>query len=166
MRPGRNECGRRWPLVKRIYSELTDLELAEVMPSRERRRLDAVLVKRGHPPKILEVDETQHFNEYRAMTLRAYPRSVRIGFPKAKWIARSEDKQKLEGGGFGRPRPPLFPGAGGRHRQRAFRDALADIVPLAYGWAPTLRIADFEVNDWVFRPGARSRMGELLESRC
>jgi hypothetical protein len=62
VRPVRDQCGRRWPLVKRIYGELTDLELAEVMPPRERRHLDAVLVKRGRPPRILEVDETQHFN--------------------------------------------------------------------------------------------------------
>jgi hypothetical protein len=41
-----------------------------------------------------------------------------------------------------RPCPPLFPDAGGRHLQRAFRDALADLVPLEHGWLPTLRIAD------------------------
>ncbi len=53
------------------------------MPLREHRRLDAVLMKRGQPPRILEVDETQHFNEYRATALRAYPRGVRVAFPKS-----------------------------------------------------------------------------------
>jgi hypothetical protein len=33
------------------------------------------------------------------------------------------------GGGFARPRPPLSPGDGGRHRRRAFLDALADLPP-------------------------------------
>lgn len=30
-------------------------------------------------------------------------------------------RRRLEGGGFGKPKPPLFPGDGGRHRQRALR---------------------------------------------
>jgi hypothetical protein len=165
LRPGRFECKRRWPLVQRIYEELTGMELGEVMPHRERRAIDAILIKSGQPARLLEVDETQHFNEFRAMTLRSYPRSVRVAFPMSVWIARSEAKQRLEGGGFGKPKPPLFPGDGGRHRQRAFRDALADILPPAHGWAPTLRIADFEIQDWIFAPDSRSKMTRLLASR-
>ena len=165
MRPGRRECARRWLLVKRIYSELTGMGLPDDMPLRERRQVDAILVKRSQPPRILEVDEVQHFNAFRAATLRAYPRSVRLAFPRAAWIAHSEEKKRLEGGGFGKPRPPLFPGEGGRHRQRAFRDSLADILPPAHGWAPTLRIGDFEVEDWIFGPRARSKMRALLAGR-
>lgn len=165
MRPGRAECKRRWPLVRRIYSELTGLELPEEMPVRERRQLDAILIKRGQPPRVLEVDEKQHFNEFRATTLRAYPTSVRLALPKRAWIGRSEAKRRLEGGGFGRPKPPLFPGEGGRHRQRAFRDALADILPPAHGWAPTLRIGHFEVEDWIYGSQAKAQMRKLLAER-
>lgn len=164
-RPGRSECGRRWPLIQQIYHELTDLELPETMPPRERRQLDGILVKRGQRNRILEVDETQHFNRFRAVTLAAYPRSVRLGFPKADWIKRSQSKQRLEGGGFGKPRPPLFPGEGGRHRQRAFRDALADILPPSNGFGPTIRIAYFEVEDWIYGPRSKVKMRELLENR-
>jgi hypothetical protein len=164
-RPGRRECGRRWPLLQQIYRELTGYKLPDEMPPREWRKVDAILMKRGQPPRILEVDETQHFNGYRATTLGSYPRSLRLAFPKAAWIRRCEEKGKLEGVGFGRPRPPLFPGQGGRHRQRAFRDALADILPLAHGWGPTLRIGDFEVEGWLFGRGARARLGELLAGR-
>lgn len=165
MRPGRAECRRRWILVQAIYKELTGRRLPETMPPRERRQLDAIFRKRGQPARVFEFDETQHFNHYRAQTLRTYPRSVHLAFPKRTWIGRSEVKQRLEGGGFGRPKPPLFPGDGGRHRQRAFRDALADILPLSYGWLPTLRVADFEVSDWIYSPRAKAKMRELLASR-
>ena len=53
---------------------------------------------------------------------------------------------------------PLFPGEGARHRQRAFRDALTDILAPDYGFAPTLRIAHFEVKDWI-NPARRSVKG-------
>jgi hypothetical protein len=165
LRPGRAECRRRWPLVQTIYAELTGLELPETMPPREHRRLDAVLRKRGRPPLVLEVDEKQHFNRFREQTLRSYPASVKPAYPKRLWIERCQQKTRLEGGGFGKPRPPLFPGEGGRHRQRAFRDALADILPPAHGWQPTLRVADFEVADWIYGDIAKRRMKALLAER-
>jgi hypothetical protein len=164
-RPGKAECGRRWPLIQRLYNELTGLELPQTMPPREHRMLDSILVKRGQEPRIVEVDEKQHFNVERARTLRTYPRNVRLAFPKRVWIARSDAKRRNEGVGFGRPCPPLFPGEGGRHRQRAFRDALADILPLSRGWAPTLRIGFFEVEGWIFGPSAKTEMRRLLAER-
>jgi hypothetical protein len=163
--PSRSQCGRRWPVVRRIYSELTGLELPEEPPPRERRTVDLILKKRGQAPRIVEVDETQHFNEFRAITLRGYPSSATIAFPKRDWVVACNAKKRLEGGGFAKPRPPLFPGENGRHRQRAFRDALADLVPAVHGWLPTLRIADFEVEDWIFDRRPRARMVSLLASR-
>jgi hypothetical protein len=165
VRPGRVECGDRWPLVCTIYSELTGLELPDEMRKVERRTVDAVLVLPGSPPRILEVDEKQHFNAYRSATLRHYKDDVPLAFDADVWIARSDAKLKLEGGGFGRPMPPLFPSDGGRHRQRAFRDALTDILAPRYGFAPTLRIADFEVKDWINQPDRADRMRQLLSER-
>lgn len=80
-------------------------------------------------------------------------------------MSRSDKKTKLEGGGFAAPKPPLFPGENGRHRQRAFRDALCDILPLEHGFAPTLRIADFEVASWMHSSDAAARMERLLVNR-
>lgn len=118
-----------WPLVQEIYAELTGGgSLPETMPPRERRQVDAILVVGGEA-RILEVDETQHFNRFRALTLRRYNGQIPLAFPAADWIAACEAKKRLEGGGFGKPRPPLFPRDGGRHQQRAFRDALADFCP-------------------------------------
>jgi hypothetical protein len=164
-RPGPVECGRRWRLVCRLYYELTGLELPDEMPPRDRRTVDLVLRRRGEHPRIIEVDESQHFNLFRARTLRAYPRSVSVAFDRRAWLQACDAKTRLEGGGFGRPRPPLFPDDAGRHRQRAFRDALADVLPDVHDWQPTLRLADFETQDWVFARGASKRMRELLARR-
>lgn len=135
------------------------------MPARETRRVDAVLDTADGASRILEVDETQHFNRYRALTLRLYPSSARVAFPIERWIEQSEKKMRLEGGGFGKPKPPLFPAEYGRHQQRAFRDALADLLPLEHGWEPTLRIADFELLPWIYGGGTEERMRALLDER-
>ncbi len=165
MRPGLTECGKHWPLVRRIYRELTNKNLPETMPPRERRRVDCVLKLAHSPPRIIEVDETQHFNCYRAATLRLYPAEIPLAFDRTAWIERSESKIRLEAGGFAKPKPPLFPGDGGRHRQRAFRDALCDILPPDHDFLPTLRIADFEVCDWLMASDAYQRMKNLLDCK-
>lgn len=99
------------------------------------------------------------------MTLRRYPRSVRVAFDRGVWLQACTAKSRLEGGGFGSPKPPLFPHDDGRHRQRAYRDALADLLPAVHGWLPTLRIADFEVEDWIYGRRARTHIGDLLATR-
>jgi hypothetical protein len=165
LRPGRQECRGRWQLVQEIYAAVTGGSvLPDAMPENERRSVDQVLVV-GGAHRILEVDEIQHFNRYRATALRRYPSDLAVAFPVDAWTAACDRKHKLEGGGFGKPKPPLFPELGGRHQQRAFRDALADILPGEYGWLPTLRIADFEVVSWIREPNRRQRMSELLASR-
>jgi hypothetical protein len=54
----------------------------------------------------------------------------------------------------------------GRHRQRAFRDCLADLLPAIHGFGPTIRIADFEVEDWISSPDAPDRLGDLIADRA
>ena len=166
IRPGKVECGAQWPLTKQIYADLTSgMLLPDVIRPVERRQVDAVLRCPGHPRRILEVDEKQHFNHYRVRTLSFYGNELPLAFPVDAWVTRSKQKRRLEGGGFSKPKPPLFPGDGGRHRQRAFRDALCDIVPLEHGFLPTLRIADFEVASWLHYGDARERMASLLDGR-
>lgn len=62
VRPGKVECRACWSLVCSIYEELTGLELPDVMPPREHRRVDALIVIPAQQPRIFEFDETQHFN--------------------------------------------------------------------------------------------------------
>jgi hypothetical protein len=164
-RPGRLECGDRWPLMQRIYKRLTDgLTLQAVAPPLERRNKDGVIGGRGWPLRILEIDESQHFNTYRTLTLEMYPPTEPLAFPRREWMQAGEGRIPRAGGGWGAPRPPLFPLAGGRHRQRAFRDALADLLPPLYQYAPTLRIAYFEVP-WIWERDAPSRMRAVIQDR-
>lgn len=165
LRPGRDECGPEWRRVRLIYRRLSGgLELAEVMGSRETRIVDGIIGGRGVPWRIFEFDESQHFNEFRAMTLGLYPSDLALGYPKRVWVEASRRGRASQGGGFARP-TPLFRMAGGRHRQRAFRDALADLLPAHHGFAPTLRIADFEVKGWIWERGAGARLARLIEAR-
>src|SRR5688500_5388223 len=91
-RPGRAEGGRRWKLMCELYAELSGMELPELMPPRERRDLDIVLQRRGEPPRIIEFDETQHFNAYRAQTIRGYPRSVLVAMDRRAWLKTCDAK--------------------------------------------------------------------------
>jgi guanosine-3',5'-bis(diphosphate) 3'-pyrophosphohydrolase len=164
-RPGRSECGKRWEQICTIYRALESRQLPEVMPSRERAHIDGILVTPDGIRRIIEIDEYQHFNLFRATTLELYPKNDVIAFPRKEWMRQCTAARNLPGAGFAKPCPPLFPAEGGRHRQRAFRDALRDLLPPLYDFAPTLRIAHFEVEDWIFGPQARKRMSALLEGR-
>ena len=164
-RPGLLECRSLWPLIQETYRAISGRQLPDTMPPRERRTVDGVFHLRSGQPFIFELDEKQHFNGFRATTLHMYPDTMRLGFSKKRWIERCLQKKKLEGGGFAKPKPPLFPGENGRHRQRAFRDALTDLLPQEHGFAPTLRLADTEIRDWIFNPDAARRMTDLITDR-
>lgn len=164
VRPGKSESGTRWSLVQEIYHRLSGLELPDVMRSVERRTADGVFQLEGQT-FVFELDESQHFNEFRMTTLYCYPDDLPIAFDKSDWIRRCRAKTRLEGGVFALPKPPLFPEVNGRHQQRAFRDALCDILPPEHGWLPTLRLGDFDVGRWVEKPDAREQMDQLVHER-
>lgn len=166
LRPGRTECGPLWPVLRAIYSALTSgLELPDVMPARERRAVDGIVTDVDGMKRILEIDETQHFNVFRLRALDLYPPDIKLAFPVDEWKTVSQHKTRLEGGGFARRRPPLFDLENGRHRQRAFRDAIADLLPPLYGWGSTVRIAYFELEPWIWQPNATSEFARRFASR-
>lgn len=135
------------------------------MPPREWRSLDALWTDSSGGQRIIEYDEEQHFNRYRKTTLQNYPELVSVAFDKTTWEQRCLTREVIRGGDFSNPRPPLFPMKGGRSYQRAFRDMLADVLPLAHGWKPTIRIAHFEVSAWLKTRSADKQMRHLLESK-
>lgn len=166
LRPGRAECAGAWPVVGRIYAALTGLELPELAPPRERRRLDVVLAHRDGSRQVLEIDEREHFTAARAVTLAHYPPDTPLGFSRKVWAERCETLAGQEpGGGLAKPCPPLFPGEGGRHRQRAFRDALADLVPPEHGWHRTVRISDSEASVVAYGADPAGALRALLAER-
>lgn len=164
-RPGRTECGQDWQTVKSIYRLLAGSELPDEMPTRERRRLDAVRIGPSGRQRVIEYDEGQHFNRFREVTLKNYPDTIPLAYDKASWTIRCATHEEIRGGGFSKPRPPLFPMEGGRNYQRAFRDMLADVLPPAHGWDPTPRIGHFEVGSWLYNRDAEDRMKNLLRSK-
>jgi hypothetical protein len=165
VRPGKEECGSLWPTIQSVYNDLTGKELPDGMRKVESRELDAVVVGPDKLSRVFEVDEAQRFNPFRAATFMHYPPDACTAFDREAWRSRSAAATKLRGGGFARAMPPLFPEAGGRHLQRAFRDVLADLVPSVHGWSPTLRVADWEVISWLHDADAAKRMAELLASK-
>lgn len=87
----------------------------------------------------IEVDESQHFTSFRLATLDLYPADVPLGFEideyKAlcrDWAAKS-DKYRAA-------KPAVGFGPGGRQRQRAYNDALRDLVIPALGYPPVIRV--------------------------
>ena len=164
-RPGKIECGRHWPLVCEIYADMTGLKLPELMPPREWRHVDGILKCGASDQRIVEVDESQHFNIYRGRTLKHYTAELPLAFDRSIWMEKSQAEPRQKSGNWAKPRPPLFPGDGGRHKQRAFRDALADILPPANGFLPTLRIAYFEVEPWIEAESAYKQMQDLLNRK-
>jgi hypothetical protein len=166
MRPGRSECGPLWSTIAAIYSVLTDgLVMPDHMPSRERRAVDGLVVDAVGFQRILEIDEAQHFNAFRGASLDLYPPDAEVAYPLHAWRSMSQHKSRLEGGGFARPKPPLFGMKNGRHRQRAFRDALADLLPPLHGWGPTLRIGYFELEPWIWGTDAPTEFTRRFGSR-
>jgi hypothetical protein len=148
-----------------ICRTLTARELPPTMPARERRKVDAIIEVSGYAPRIFEFDESQHFNIHRAATLRAYPDDVTTAFPRDLWLRASQDSTRKLGttGGWGRARPPLLPHPGGRHLQRAFRDALADLLPAVHGWAPTDQLPPIAA---LLSAGPHEPTGRPVVNRC
>src|SRR3954447_4336577 len=91
VRPGRAECLDVWPLVQDVYRSLTDRPLPEQMPTRERRRLDAVITYPDGRQGVLEVDERQHFTSPRMITLDFYAGRVRTAFSVTTRIDRCHE---------------------------------------------------------------------------
>lgn len=162
LRPGRAEIGTAWNSLNGAYAALTGLALPDAAPPRERRRLDVVLAWADGSSQVVEIDETQHFTPERLLTLDHYPSEAVLGYDVEQWRTESAVPRRPRGGGWGRPRPPLFPGEGGRHRQRAFRDMLADLLPPQYDWRPTIRLHAESVLPDLAQPDSINRVRVLL----
>jgi len=104
----------------------------------------------------VEFDETQHFNQFRFITLKYYNDKNYYSFDLNIYKTTANAKKVKPGiSGFQKLRSfdPLFPEMldgekqDNRPRQRAFRDYLKDITPVLKGYNPTLRISYKTTND-------------------
>ena len=79
-------------------------------------------------PFILEFDESQHFSQARLITLQLYPKTLRMGFSLTRWQDLCREIKAMDD-------QPID-----RDERRAWYDALRDLVPIVYGFKPTVRL--------------------------
>jgi very-short-patch-repair endonuclease len=82
---------------------------------------------------IIEFDEKQHFTPLRAASLKAYPPTVRLGFPKERWVTLCDEIRAGDNS-------PIY-----RDEQRAFYDAVRDILVPELGYRPVVRVFENDV---------------------
>ena len=80
------------------------------------------------PGFIVEFDESQHFTSLRKVALSAYADTASLGFSTKRWMELCEQYDR-------RDNAPIF-----RDEQRAWYDALRDLVPSIKGLQPTMRL--------------------------
>lgn len=94
-----------------------------------------------HEPSgtFIEIDESQHFTTWRLQTLDLYPPGTPLGFDLdeyralcAQWAPKSDRYRATK--------PAVGFGDRGRQRQRAYHDALRDLVVPLMGHPPVIRV--------------------------
>lgn len=106
---------------------------------------------------FIEIDEHQHFTSYRLAALGLYPEDTPLGFDLTqyrdlckKWSPQADRyRASKEAVGFG---------PGGRQRQRAYYDALRDLVTPAMGHPPVIRVAAPERDGIAAYASTRERL--------
>jgi len=89
---------------------------------------------------FIEIDESQHFTSFRALTLGMYPANAVVGFDMDEYRRLCEE-WALRSDRYRRNKAARGFGMGGRQRQRAYHDALRDLVTPAMGHPPVIRVA-------------------------
>ena len=151
--PNKPKLKNYWKQLELVYQDLTDnkLNLEEKLKNLEQKKLNAkqsldIWFKEPYNLAI-EFDEKQHFNIFRKKTLDYY-KNLEVGFNLNDYQRLNDRIIKPGKSGFTKLKSndPLFPemnegdNQDNRIRQRAFRDYLKDISPLAQGFKPTIRI--------------------------
>lgn len=110
---------------------------------------------------LIEVDTWQHFNHYRLIALNMYPPKVHLGFDLNEY--RSLCRQWAPRSDHYRPDSAsiVFGDAGDAlQRQRAYEDALRDLVTPAMGRPPVVRVP---ANDGDGEAAYKRVRDQLLE---
>lgn len=135
-----------------LYKILCQIEGKRNITIRGRKNLS--LAFDYYIPKLnvaIEFDERQHFTPLRASSLRAYPNGAALGFDKLRWIELSEQIRAGDNS-------PLW-----RDEQRAFYDAIRDIMAPRIGLRPVIRIFEEDVK-WEKCDAAGAKRQEILQT--
>jgi len=99
---------------------------------------------------VIEFDERQHFTLPRAVSLRTYPKEATLGFDKVKWVRLCEEINAGDNS-------PEY-----RDEQRAFYDAIRDIMAPRIGLKPAIRIYEADVL-WEREGETSPKAKEILQ---
>jgi hypothetical protein len=138
-------------LLRSIYKQLGGVEAALANKrAGSSPRPDFLLLSRS---LIIEVDEIQHFTTDRLAALELYPEDAGLAFDVAEY-RKLISKWSPVADGYRAAKPSVdFPRAGGRRAQRAYFDAVRDLVAPSFSWR-VLRVAAPECD----APIAMSRL--------
>jgi hypothetical protein len=123
--------------LDRIVRALNGDIAALAAKTRGSTRVDFLLEPRD---VVVEYDEVQHFTSARLETLDLYPPETPLGFDLAGYTTLVKRWAAVGDKGFAHKAAAEFPGAAGRQRQRAYFDALRDLVAPHFGNGPLIRI--------------------------
>ncbi|MBF4766939.1 hypothetical protein ISU10_04075 [Nocardioides agariphilus] len=110
---------------------------------------------------FIEVDERQHFTSHRLVTLDLYPNAATVGFDIEQYRAFCRELSPKADRDFAHKAAAAF-GPGGRPRQRAYNDALRDLVTPAMGRPPIIRVAAPDRDGAAAYERAREQLKALL----
>jgi predicted amidohydrolase len=117
---------RHYEQLLKIYIALQDYRgFKEFVKARSLPNCDFFV---PNPGIIVEFDESQHFTIPRIISLKKYPKTLKLGFLLTRWIHLG---QKI---GANDNDPPF------RDEQRAWYDTLRDFLPLFVAIRPTVRL--------------------------
>ena len=109
------------------------------------------------PGFIVEFEESQHFTSPRKLALSVYANEQPLGFSAERWIALCEHHDARDND------PPY------RDEQRAWYDALRDLVPSLKGLRPTVRLYARDLAWCSLDPDSRDdreRFSDLMHQGC
>lgn len=109
---------------------------------------------------FIEIDEHQHFTTYRLATLNLYPHDLDVGFDVDEYrsLCRSWSSKADR---YRQDKAAIGFGQGGRHRQRAYNDALRDLATPAMGYPGVVRVAAPERDGEAAYVRVRDRLARL-----
>lgn len=115
-----------------------------------------------HSPSgcLIEVDEVQHFTTSRRRSLDLYPR-VPLGFEVKEYRSLIDLWHARGDRAFAHKTSTDFPQPGGRQAQRAYNDALRDLLAPTFTGHPVIRIP---VPDRVIDASTIAGLGSVLAS--
>lgn len=154
--PVKEKLEAQWSLVRKVYVDLTndELDLDEQIKQVSRYGSQKFDIWFDDPYFFaVEFDEDQHFNQFRKATLNHYG-SFDCGINLTDYRNYCNVISKPGTSGFQRLKspdplfPPMLPGEkqDNRIRQRAYRDFLKDLLPVAFDNCQTVRIPYHLVN--------------------